>query len=192
MQQRFLGQEKEYVALKELADEIASLLGVRIFHMRRLNRVLPGASANRVDLVLQEYDEVLKHWNERLPSFYIRLPMLAPDGLAQRLENTMQAELVKIGASIESLVAKRKAGEPVSKTLTNRIENDLNVVQGRSISFNKYLLGVMHSRRTDVYYGKRFEFSPQNFKHFSTWNLVKALFVRDINSLSVIRATLDS
>lgn len=31
LQQRFLGQEKEYVELKELADEIASLLGVRIY-----------------------------------------------------------------------------------------------------------------------------------------------------------------
>jgi len=42
LQQRFLGHEKEYFALKDLADEIASLLGARIYQCRRLLRNLPA------------------------------------------------------------------------------------------------------------------------------------------------------
>lgn len=192
MQQRYLGQEKEYLALKELADEIVTLLGVRIFHMQRLNRALGSGADARVNLCLQEYDGALKRWNERLTSFYIRLPMLASYELAHHLETSIQTELVKTGSDIENLVSRRSAGTPTQKGQSAKIENDLNRIQGRAIAFNKRLLDVVQSQRGDVYYGKRLEFSPQNMGHFSTWMLVKALFVRDVDSLSVVRPPLDS
>lgn len=192
LQQRFLGQEKDYVALKELADEIATLLGIRIFHMQRLNRALASATDEQVDAKFLEYDGALKRWNERLTSFYIRLPLLTQYELALRLENSIQVELVNTGAAIEDLVKARKNGASISKRQVGGIENQLNAIQGRAISFNKHLLGVVKSRRVDVYYGQRFQFSLANLKHFSTWQLVKALFIRDIDSLSVGRASLDS
>lgn len=191
LQQRFLGQEKEYLGLKELAEEIVTLLGVRIFRMQRLNRALASGMDDKVHSRLQEYDEAIKHWNERLTSFYIRLPMLADYGLAVRLETSIQAELVKTGANIENLAAKRKVGASLHKNQSIQVENELNAIQGKAIAFNKCLLDVLHSRRVDVYYGKRLEFSPQNLKHFSTWRLIEALFVRNIDSLSVIRPPLD-
>lgn len=192
LQQRFLGQEKEYLALKDLADEIVTLLGVRIFYMHRLNRALASGTDGKVDSRLQEYDEALKRWNERLTSFYIRLPILAGNGLALRLENSIQTELVKTGAAIENLVAKCKAGAVIERKQSAKIQGELNAIQGKAIAFNKHLLDVLRSRRSDVYYGKRLMFSPQNLKHFSTWQLVEALFVRDIDSLSVVRPPLDS
>lgn len=191
LQQRFLGHEKEYVALKDLTDEIVTLLGVRVFHMRRLNRVLAGGTIEQIDSRLREYDEVLKRWNERLASFYIRLPMLAHYDLALRLENSIQANLVRIGSTIEELARKRKEGAPISKGLPSQIEKELNDIQGKAIAFGKQLLALVQSRRVDVYYGKRLHLSPENLKYFSTWQLIKALFVRDIDSFSVVRASLD-
>jgi len=192
LQQRFLGQEKEYVALKELADEIASLLGVRIFHMQRLNRALARGADEKINSRLQEYDEVLRRWNERLTSFYVRLPMLAHYDFAIRLEKSIQAELVKTGATIENLIVNRKAGAPIPENQASRVENELIAIQGKAIAFNKQLLSVVHSRRTDVYFGKPLKFSPQTLNYFSTWQLVKALFIRDINSFSIVRAPMDS
>jgi hypothetical protein len=192
LQQRFLGQEKEYVGLKELADEIVSLLSVRIYHMRRLNRAIATGVDEDVVSNLKEYDDILKRWNERLPSFYIRLTMLADYDLALRLEDSIQADLVRVGADIEYLTAKHKIGASINKNQSSRIVSDLNKIQGSSISFNKHLLNVLHSRRVDVYFGKRIPFSPENLQHFSSWQLVKALFIRDVNSLSVVRAPSDS
>lgn len=192
LQQRFLGQEREYVALKELAEEIASLLGVRIFHMQRLNRVLVRGPDEKINSRFQEYDEVLKRWNERLTSFYIRLPMLAHYDLAFTLEKSIQAGLVKTGATLENLIVNHKAGASISKSQVAGVERELIAIQGKAIAFNKKLLVVVHSRRTDVYFGKPLKFSPENLKYFSTWQLVKALFVRDINSLSIVRAPMDS
>jgi len=193
LQQRFLGHEKEYTALKELADEIASLLGVRIYLMRRLNRALASGAPEKIATALKEYDDILKRWNERLTSFLIRLPMLADYSLALRLENSIQASLVKIGAALEALAIEQGSGAPVSsKSQYTQLEDALNGLHGHAITFNKCLLDLVHSRRADVYYGKRLKFSRENLAHFSTWQLVKALFVRDIDSLSIIRTPLDS
>ena len=192
MQQRFLGLEKEYLGLKELADEIVTLLGVRIFCMQRLERVLASGTDTKIDSCLHEYNEALKRWNERLTSFYIRLPILAGNGLAIRLENSIQTELKKTGEAIEELLAKHKASASIPRRQFTQLERDLNAIQGKAINFNKRLLEVVRSRRSDVYYGRRLVFSPQNLKHFSTWQLVEALFVRDIDSLSVVRPPLDS
>jgi hypothetical protein len=192
LQQRFLGKEKEYVALKELVDEMASLLGVRIFRMRRLNRVLAAGAAGEVEERSKQYDEALQRWNERLASFYIRLPMLAEYRFAWHLENTIQNALVKVGGEIDELTRKRKSGGTIAKGEPTRIEEQLNKVQGRAIRFTERLLSEVRERRVDVYYGKRLPFVAENLRHFSTWQLIKALFVRDINSLAIIRASLDS
>jgi len=116
---------------------------------------------------------------------------LAEYDLALRLENSIQSELVRVGADIERLFAKHKIGAQINKNQNNQIDADLNKIQGRSISFNKHLLDILHSRRIDVYFGKRVALSPENLRHFSSWQLIKALFIRDINSLSIVRAPSD-
>lgn len=151
LQQRFLGQEKEYLGLKELADEIGTLLSVRIFYMQRLIRALASGSDDKAQSCLKDYDKALKRWNERLTSFYIRLPMLADYDLALRLENYIQNELVKTGAAIENLTTKRKAGASIPRNQSMQVEKELNAIQGRAISFSKRLLNVVQSRRADVY-----------------------------------------
>jgi hypothetical protein len=192
LQQRFLGKEKEYVALKELTDELASLLGIRIFRMRRLNWLVASGTVADIADRLREYDEALQRWNEKLASFYIRLPMLADYQFAWQLEHLIQADLVSIGGEIEGLVKKRKASVPVLKGEPFKIEVELNKLQGKVIALTKRLLHEVKERRVDVYYGKKVLFSAANLRYFSTWQLVKALFVRDVDSLAVIRASLDS
>ena len=192
LQQRFLGQEKEYLAFKELADEIASLLGVRIFRMQLLIRAIASRSGEKIGARCQEYDEALKRWNDRLTSFYIRLEMLAHEGLAIRLERSIQDELVRIGEKIERLEKQRRKGSTASAKEVKEVENALNNVQAQALTFNKELLAAVHSRRADIYFGKRLNLSPGNLQYFSTWQLIKALFVRDIDSFSIVRSPLDS
>src|SRR5579859_5875215 len=179
LQQRFLGKEKEYVALKELADEIASLLGVRIFRMRRLNRSLATGTIDEIAALRTEYEDALRRWNEKLASFYIRLPVLADYAFTWELEHQIQSDLVRIGTALERLVKERLSGAPSVKAgEPTRIEGELNRLQGKAIEVNKRLLHELKARRVDVYYGKRLKFTAENLRHFSTWQLIKALFVR--------------
>jgi len=192
LQQRFMGQEKEYVALKELADEIAVLLGARIYHMQRLAASLTSSSNEKLAARIADYEDILKRWNERLTSFYVRLPLLASSYLAPNLESSIQLTLVEIGANIEDQLRRRNAGDNADKKSVIKIQNRLNAIQGKAISFNKSMLRIVETRRTEIYYGRRIELNEWTLEQFSTWHLIKALFVRDINSYSIIRSSIDS
>jgi hypothetical protein len=165
LQQRFLGHEKEYIALKELADEIATLLGARIYHMQRLTLSLRRSPVQIASRVI-DHDDIVKRWNERLTSFYARLPLLADGYLAIRLESTIQNPLSEFGARIEQLVQKRLAGKDVNGSAIADLMKDLNGVQGRAIKFNKKMLTVVENRRAEVYYGSEIEFSENNLEQF--------------------------
>jgi hypothetical protein len=192
IQQRFAGQEKEYLALKELADEIAGLLGTRMYHMQRLASNLLHSSDEKLAARVADYDDALKRWNERLTSFYVRLPLLASYDLTYRLERSIQVPLVDTGSNLEKLLNARQSGSVLDQKSIVKIQNRLNSIQGRVVSFNKEMLHTVEARRTEVYYGKKVGYSQENLEHFSTWQLVKAIFVRDVNSLSVTRSSLDS
>lgn len=192
LQQRYLGQEKEYVALKELSDEIATLLAVRVFHMQRIARTLVSGEDSQFKDRLKDYDEAVKRWNERLHSFYVRLPLLVENDAALQLERNIQKELVNTSEAIDRLVQLRKSGKKVEKTVSSQIERELNIIQGRSIAFNKRLMRLIRLRRTDIYFGTPINFSAQNLERFSTRQLIKALFIRNINSFSIVRTPADS
>ena len=191
LQQRFLGHEKEYLALKDLSDEIASLLGARIYHMIRLTLSLRRSSPDQIKNRRIDHDTVVKQWNERLTSFYFRLPLLANYDLAFQLENSIQNSLVAIGSQIDDLLFKKESGKQIENPDVKEIIKGLHKIQGKSINFNKKLLGVVADRRREVYYGLKVQFSLYNLEKFSTWQLFKALFIRDVNSFSIIRPALD-
>jgi len=167
------------------------LLAVRIYHMQRLNRILSSGALSQLEQRFEEYELALKRWNERLTSFYIRLPMLAEEGLAIDLEQGIQNALVAVGGKLERMVLTRRSGGMVVSGMPKQVENELNNVQARAIRLNKRLLVILRTRRADVYYGQKYRFGPATLKYFSTWDLIKALFMRNVNSLSVVRASFD-
>jgi hypothetical protein len=191
LQQRFLGHEKEYFALKDLADEIASLLGARVYHMQRLLHNLRRGSDEQLLSRVADYDDIVRRWNERLTSFYVRLPLLASYELAARLEASIQEKLARTGGNIDELVYQRRLGNAPDKNSVANLLRTLNTIQGRAINFNKDLLRIVEIRRMEVYYGEKVGFSLDNLGKFSTWQLVKALFIRDVNAFSIVRPTLD-
>jgi hypothetical protein len=191
IQQRFLGHEKEYFALKDLADEIASLLGARVYHMQRLLLNLRRSSNEQLLSRAGDYDDIVKRWNERLTTFYVRLPLLASSDLGIRLESTVQTKLQVVGASIDELVYQTRCGNIPNKYAVTNALKTLNSIQVRAINFNKELLRIVEIRRIEVYYGARIDFSVGHLEEFSNWQLVKALFIRDVNSYSITRPTFD-
>lgn len=191
IQQRFLGHEKEYIALKDLTDEIASLLGARIYNMQRLLFSLRRSSDEQLVTRLADYEDIVKRWNERLTSFYVRLPLLAYSDLGLQLESSVQTKLQVSSATIEELLNKRRGGVIAEKSEVRSAGAALSSIQANAINFNKQMLRILESRRVEVYYGTKIAFTLGNIEKFSTWQLVKALFIRDVNAYSITRPTLD-
>lgn len=192
VQQRFKGQEKEFLALQRLAEEIATLLSARIFYTQRLAFNLVRPQNTKLNEATKDYDLAVKRWNEKLTSFYVRLPLLSQPSLAIRLEESIQNELVILNKKINGQLQNWEESQSVCKETIGKINAKLVALQARAINFNKEMLRITEVQRKELYYGKEVQFTSENLSHFSTWQLVKALFVRDINSFSVTRSPIDS
>lgn len=190
-QQRFLGAEKDYTALKELADEIARLSGSRLARMRRLLAVTDHADIDLINQRLKEYDEVLALWNERLGSFSVRLTMYAGFSMAKRLEEEIQLRFRSAGAALETLVRRGLASESISPSSKARLGNAFNQIQGLLVEFNKEMLRRLKKKQQWVYDGELIRFRPENLGLFPTRYLFKALFMADVKSLTIIRSASD-
>jgi hypothetical protein len=188
-QQRFSGNEKEYHALKDLADEIAMLLGERIYITQRLLLCMKNTDTEKFTARLADYDDVVKRWNIRLTSFYVRLSLLTDEGFSISLERKIQQRLVEVGNTISKFIGLEKRN--IDKQELIRINELLIAVQAAATNFNRRLLNAVLNRKKVLYEGEIFKFSVENLDKFSTWFLFKAIFARDVNSLAVVRSTLD-
>jgi hypothetical protein len=108
-----------------------------------------------------------------------------------QLESFLQTKLQAASATIEELLYQRRTGLVPEKNVVIGASKALMAIQANAINFNKELLRIVESRRIEVYYGTKINFSSSNIEKFSTWQLVKALFIRDVDAYSITRPTLD-
>ena len=188
-QQRFLGHEKEYTSLRDLCDEISKSISRRLWAMRRVQL---SFSSGTIDVRerLKAYDEALSGWNESLSSFYVRLTLYSSYEYAVRLED-IQKQMALYGSRIEKIAVQKISGTPPPQTQIRESRIDLDSIQGIIFEFNRDLLNIVGVRREDLYYGSKIEYRSYNLPYFSTLDLFKALFVRDVDAHSIVRPALD-
>ena len=190
-QQRFLGAEKEYNALKELFEEISSLLGKRLSRMNRLLRVVNSSDKELLQSRLKDYDEAVAEWNGKLNAFFVRITMYDRFYRTERLENEVHASLVRSGSRLERLVSRSLSHEAVSAKEITELSDRLNTLQGQIFSFNRDFLRAVQAKQQRTYYGVWIEFTRQNLEEFPTWKLFKLLFVPRIELLGIVRPPTD-
>jgi hypothetical protein len=190
-QQQFLGQEKEYLALKDLAAEVADAIGARIYHMRRLLWSIRGSTDEILSERLQAYDRVVTQWNEKLQTYYVRLTLYASFYDAGDLERRIHEPAQAIGAEIEQLVRGRRAGRLPDRPQVVRLERRLNELYGLGFEVNRDILASVEKKRQVTYFGERLHMSKDTLKYFSTWDLIKGLFVSDIDAFAISRPPTD-
>jgi hypothetical protein len=190
-EQRFLGQEKEYIALRELFDQIVSAAGKRLARMRRLLWVLPDKREELVKERMKDYDQAQTKWNDSLSSFLVRLRMYAPYSMAVRLDDVIQPGFVRLGKQLERLTADRLSGQPIERMKLATLENDFNRLHGELIMFMRDMLNLVKAQRRKTYTGTRVFLNEQNLELFPTWELVKALFKPRVKSFSIVRSPVD-
>ncbi|MDR6742818.1 hypothetical protein RJO15_22130 [Herbaspirillum huttiense F1] len=191
-QQRFNSNEKEYAALKELIDEIAQLLGERIYLSQRILLSVAEDPDEKFESKVLDYDDIIKRWNIRLTSFYVRLSLLISEGEANMLERSIQDPMKKLSDVISRLLKKRlESKEGLAQEARAALKSAI-VLQANATNFNKRLLDLAINRKKVLYEGEEITFTQANLTRFSTWFLFKALFSRNVNSLTIIRSTLNS
>lgn len=186
-QQQVAGEEKEYIELKKLWDDIAIASGKRLSLMRRLVAVLRNKDDVLVKQRLTEYDAALADWNASLNSFLVRLTLYASWDHAWMLEHYIQSSFVTAGGLVEMATSKRLSNEPLTVGTLTALHREMNSLNRKLFEFNRDILDVVRKQKQRTYYGARISLEPKSVHRFGTWELVKALFQPAVPPYRVIR-----
>lgn len=187
-QQQFLGLEKDYTSLKGLTEELLGQCGERLSSMREL------AAAVRRDQYADElatYRLVLARWNGKLHTYYALLTFYTKWHRAIDLEHEIHDNFAAVGRRIESAIRKRRSGTEVAASEFDKIGADLNGVAGSVANFSRRLVRETELRRVEVFYGRKLAYTMSDIVRLGNVDLIKLLFVSNIDTFSVVRPTLD-
>jgi len=187
-QQKYLGQEKEYRQLASLAEDIASSGAARLFAMEQLNSELLRSDPVELENRLNEYREHLKRWNEKLPVFFFQLRAQNLSGQDIKLEVLVHSKMYEIGRLLEQGVRARRNNSAIKNV---DLQNRLASVKAAFNRFNEDLFKATLLRRADLYFEVELPVTADLLSRMSTWDLVKAIFHRDINGYTITRASLN-
>jgi hypothetical protein len=190
-QQQFLGIEKEYFALMELSTELANTISRRLYKTRRLLWAVRSLSDELMEDRLKEYDTALVEWNESLSAYYVRLTIYATYAGRYDLDGRIHQPFQTIGSQLETMVRERRQGTHPARADMFRIERSLNSLQAETLNFSRDVLKRVEETRQKVYFGNKIPYSRENLKKFSTWQLIKALFVPDVDTHAIFRSPSD-
>jgi hypothetical protein len=191
-QQQFLGQEKEYLELRNLFPELTRVVAGRIYRAQRLYWAVNSLDDKIIEERLKSYDESIVEWNININSYYSRLTVFARFDFAKTLETEIHEPLRTVGDRLEAAVRRKRLKSEISRAELNSVRRDLNKIVIANARFTKLILRYVDQRRETIYFGKKIVFSERNLVKFSNWELIKALFVPDIESHSVTRSSADS
>jgi len=186
-QRQFLGLEKEYTSLRDLTFELTEAGAARLFRMRRLLAATRSLPVQELQTRLKDYDEALVTWNEKLNGFYVRLAFIPGHELSIEMERSVHKKLAVEGARIEKLVRVRLKGGWADTTECASIDHALNHAQAALLRFNKRMLRLVDAAKKRVYFGESIPYRSAFIFQFSTMELIKALFIRDVDGHSVFR-----
>lgn len=187
-QQQFSGLEKEYVALKGLSDALIKDCGSRLSSMRSLVSALRRGGFQDE---LEAYRLVLSTWNGSIHAYYAQLTFQLKWDCATHLEHRVHDKFVEAGVEIESAIRNLSVGKPVRRGQFNSLDIRLNEIAGEIADFSRVLVRSTEERRQEVFYGRKLAYTKSDIVMFSNFDLIKLLFVSDIDGFSVVRATTD-
>jgi len=185
-QQRQLFHQQELDELKDLYDEISERGEARLTSMRRLVAVLLD-DPPELEKALDEYRNQLTLWNSALRSFFPPITLHYGWHKTLQLENEIHANFVAVGRLLEQQVRLVKGGgKPLSANRTV-LQTRLNLQAGALSEFYQDLANGVAKRRDEVLNGKRHWYRSGGLSHFSTSDLIKALFTSNVDGFNVVR-----
>jgi hypothetical protein len=189
-QQRISGLEREYLAMLELTTELGECCGERLAAMRSLHAALKRASYAEE---LASYQCVLEKWNGKLHNWYAQLTFQFAWDKAQDLERRVHSSFVNAGALIEKEIRSQRAPSSLpDRGRLARISEKLDSAAGEISEFTRTISRECEERREEVYYGQKIKYNLRNIVLFTNLELIKLLFVSDIDNFSVVRPSADA
>jgi hypothetical protein len=190
-QQRFLGEQKTFENLKALCDETMAISSRRLWKARRLAGALAHGDDALVRTRLNEYDQALSDWNERIVDFQVRLMLYGSSEMLDRFNSDIRDTFISISEVLDELTKQRQGGLGQTDSRMRQMQPRMNGLSGQLYNFNKDLNQMLDIQREKTFYGRLMTLDRANLESFKTWELVIALFKPRVTPLKVFRTPID-
>jgi hypothetical protein len=190
-QQRFLGQEKEYIELRGLFPSISGAIGSRLYRSKRLHYALNTQVTTAIDSALADYDATVVKWNEALGTYYANLTMYVDYSYTRRLEDDIHGNFQKVGLLLEAAVRYHRTGIQVSRPTRQETGKIFRRLDAEVSQFNRNLLRSIDEKRKALYFGRKLMYIESNLDRFSKWELIKSLFISNVDTHAILCAPAD-
>lgn len=185
-QQRQISHQDEIKSLTDLLGEITNLANTRLFIMKQISQNLDD-NTKRFDDLVNQYIDIVKEWNINLPSFYSRITFIMSWGETSFLENSVQKKFFSCGRLIEQAIRLKRSGNPIDNELRKNIRNEIRILNSSVTNILRIMNRILFDRKNIIGYGKKIYYSDGDLAKYSTFDLFKALFARDVLAVYIIR-----
>lgn len=186
-QQRQIVHQQELSEMKRLFDDLSLAADTRLFAMRRLLGSVGNPDSDRMPKTLESYRKEIADWNSQLHSFFARTNLYYGWTPTKKLEEEVHGGFRDTGQWLERLVRLRLAKKPVVARDVRAVSAMLDGQAGKLDEFYNVLMTRLQTRREEIMDGRRYRYEYGGLDHFSTGDLIKALFVSDVGGFYVVR-----
>lgn len=184
-QQRHTSDQQELSDLTALFDEVSKSASARLNVMRSLLNDL--RSGSNVENSVLEYKKAIGDWNISLHSWFARITFLINWETTISLERDLHAEFVGVGAKLEVLIRDFRSGGNLAQSRIAQADKSLNSLTGQLDRFLKLILRHIQEKRSIIRNGRHIFYNRTDLAEYTTLDLVKALFVSDVDKIDIIR-----
>ncbi len=186
-QQKFSSIEKEYSEIKELAEEFSKISNERLFSMRAVLYSLKINDKQLHKTRKNEYRDSIKTWNQKYGYFSAKLPFLMSQLQTQYFDEQIHKQLVAASSLLDNAISNKSS----TPTINAKIENILIEVNRACIKLTNEILQAAKRKHMSIHKETKLPYDSHSIEKYSIWQLIKALFIKDVNSFSVVRSPLE-
>jgi hypothetical protein len=142
---------------------------------------------SNVEDSVKEYKGTISEWNTSIHSWFAKMTFLIDWNTTLSLESDVHGRFVAVGGKLEALIRDYRRDGQVSGRAIASVDAALNALAGQIDRFLKRILKHIKNRREIVKNGKRLFYRLEDLPEYTTFDLVKTLFVSDVDRINIIR-----
>jgi hypothetical protein len=180
---RFFEASKEmYGQMAAAADDLASLVGKRIYASQRL--CLTGKGSPLFEVALTSFRQSVFEWNEQLLSIELAIRTKFRDSHLYEFEE-LQNELAEVTLLLERYLA--NGGNDARLAVLRRLRG----LRNRFFEFTQQMMREARLLQRQMHFGVVVNYDRYEIDKMSTKDLIKCLFTSRVEPKPVIRAPSD-
>lgn len=187
-QQKIKNAEAEMERLTAISTRLIQAVSKRRFALQNLiYALITTKNIEKDDPLRVTYREAVQSWNLELQLLLLELSSLSLEGLANRLEYSVQGQFYLAHKELNFYL--NNQGKDKLSYILNKISDRLNQVYASTKEINTILIKEAHNKKEEILNGDTEELSTYNLNKASNWTLLVAIFHSTPNILRVPRSS---